>query len=99
MFNNKQGNEADFCESYKSEILGTTQVKMQSSFFSRFLKLLTILLLLAIIGGVSFYGYNYFMNNQNLNNTSLPPLSIQISDDDLVVEAEDVAEPMNREKR
>ena len=89
MFNNKD-NEADFCESYKSQILGSNKREKEESFFSTLVKLLTILILLAIIIGVSFYGYNYFMKNQKLNETTLPPISMQISDDDLVVEMEEL---------
>ncbi|CAA6823305.1 MAG: Unknown protein [uncultured Sulfurovum sp.] len=102
MFNDNKGNETDFCESYKSEILGTTVVKEKNSFFSTFLKLLTILILLAIIISVSFYGYNYFQNSQKTTNTILPPVSIQVtdevSDDDLIVRIEDEVETIVVEK-
>jgi len=89
LFNNKD-NEADFCESYKSQILGSNKREKEESFFSTLVKLLTILILLVVIIGVSFYGYNYFMNSQKLNETTLPPISMQISDDDLVVEMEEL---------
>ncbi|CAA6805106.1 MAG: Unknown protein [uncultured Sulfurovum sp.] len=94
MFNNKKGNETDFCESYKSEILGTTATKKQSSFFSTLLKLLTILILLGMIIAISIYGYNYFINSKKNENTILPPISVQISDDDLVVELEEEKEEL-----
>ena len=95
MFNQKKDNEADFCESYKSQVLGTEEDEEESSLFSTIVKLLIILILLAIITGVSFYGYNYFINNQNFKNTVLPPASMQsleeetISDEDLVVKLEE----------
>jgi hypothetical protein len=53
------------------------------------MKLLTILLLLSIIVGVSFYGYNYFINSQKFNNIPLPPVSMQVSDDDLIIEEDE----------
>ena len=92
MFNKNQDNEADFCESYKSQVLGTAPIEKETSFVSTFLKLLTILILLAIIIGVSFLGYNYFMNKKRLENVALPPVSIQTSDDDLITENEDLIE-------
>ncbi|CAA6807582.1 MAG: Unknown protein [uncultured Sulfurovum sp.] len=85
MFNKNQDNEADFCESYKSEILGTQSNEKANSFFSTLTKLVSILILLAIITAVSFYGYNYFMNNQNLKDDVLPPVSMQTLDEELVV--------------
>ena len=96
MFNNENDSEGDFCESYKSQVLGSKENEEGRSFFSTIIKLLTILILLVIITGVSFYGYNYFLNNQNLRNSVLPPVSMQVSDDEtvlddsLVVEAEDL---------
>ncbi|HHD75222.1 MAG TPA: hypothetical protein ENK95_00195 [Campylobacterales bacterium] len=93
MFNNKQDDEADFCESYKSQVLGTDSAKQKTSLFGTVVKLLTILILLAIIAGVSFYGYNYFMNNQKYTTQPvMPPVSIQISEEDLVVEDESQVE-------
>jgi len=84
LFKNNPDNEADFCESYKSQILDNDSSKETSS-FNIILKVLTILLLLTIIVAVSIYGYNYFQkNNQNKGNV-LPPVSMQISDDDLKV--------------
>ena len=89
MFNNKPEDKNDFCESYKSQILGTKDDVTKKSLFSTIVKLLTILILLVTILGISFYGYNYFMNAQQLNDMELPPVSMQVSDDDLIVEAED----------
>jgi hypothetical protein len=89
LFNKKKDNESDFCESYKSEILGGKPSKKESSFFRTIIKLLTILILLVIIIGVSYYGYNYFINGQKINNNFLPPVSMQISDEDLVVQMEE----------
>ena len=89
MFNQKKDYESDFCESYKSQILSNDEYEEENSLFSTIIKLLTIVILLAIIIGVSFYGYNYFMNSQKANNMVLPPVSMQISDEDLVVEMEE----------
>jgi len=88
LFNNKDS-EADFCESYKSQILGNSETEEGESFFSTIVKLLTILILLVIIISVSFYGYNYFMNSQTTNSIVLPPISMQVSDDNLIVEMEE----------
>jgi hypothetical protein len=90
LFNKKKDNESDFCESYKSEILGSKPSEKETSLFSTIIKLLTILILLTIIIGVSFYGYNYFINSQKVNNMVLPPVSMQISDDELIVKIEEV---------
>ena len=79
MFNNNVENEADFCEAYKSQILNDDSVEKGSS-LSTILKILTILLLLAIIVAVSIYGYNYFKSTQNLTpveTVNSPPVSIQ----------------------
>lgn len=89
MFSNNKGNETDFCESYKSEILGTASTQKERSFFSTLLKLLTIFILLAMIVGLSFYGYNYYINNKTTQSSALPPVSVQVSEDDLVVTLED----------
>ena len=85
MFKNKKDDEADFCESYKSQILNDNSTEKVSSFHI-ILKLLTIVLLLAIIVAVSIYGYNYFLNKHN--DSVLPPVSVQISDDDLKITEE-----------
>ena len=92
MFNQKKDYETDFCESYKSQILGDDESEQGDSLFSTMVKLLTILILLVIIIGVSFYGYNYFMNNQKISNIALPPVSMQTFDDDLVVKMEEEVE-------
>ena len=84
MFNQQNDNESDFCESYKSQVLGTEEEEEGTSLFGTIIKLLTILLLLAIIVGVSLYGYHYFTNNQNLKNSLLPPMSMQVSDEDTI---------------
>jgi len=84
LFNQKNDNEIDFCESYKSQVLGTEEEEEKQSLFSTIIKLLTILLLLAIIIGVTLYGYHYFTNNQNLKNSVLPPVSMQVSDEDTI---------------
>ena len=85
MFKNKKDDEADFCESYKSQILNDNSTEKVSSFHI-ILKLLTIVLLLAIIVAVSIYGYNYFLNKHS--DSALPPVSVQISDDDLKITEE-----------
>lgn len=88
MFNN-QDNEADFCDSYKSQILGHGKQTEEVSFFSIFLKLLTIVMLLVAIVGFIFYGYKYFMDNKTINHTTSLPSSIQVSDEELVVKMQE----------
>jgi hypothetical protein len=85
LFNNNVEDEADFCEAYKSQILGNVSTEKKSS-VNTLSKILTILLLLIIIVAVSIYGYNYMMQNDS---DSLPPSSIQIDDEELVVTQED----------
>ncbi len=85
MFNNTTEDETDFCESYKSQILNNATQEKSSS-FGTILKILTIILLLAIIVALSIYGYNYFINRATAQVTvPTPPPSIQISDEDLKV--------------
>jgi len=99
LFNNKRDDEADFCESYKSQILNDNTTEKTSS-FNIILKVLTILLLLAIIVAVSIYGYNYFANKKSANtNTTLPPISVQISDDDLKITEETPDEVEEEQKK
>jgi len=84
LFNNNVEDEADFCEAYKSQILNDDSIEKTSS-LATFLKIVTIILLLAIIVAVSIYGYNYFMNNSNSNissNVVSPPVSIQALEED-----------------
>jgi len=81
LFNNNPDNEDDFCESYKSEILNNSSHETDSS-LNTILKTLIILLLLAIIAGLSIYGYNYMSNKSE---GEMPPSSVQISDDELKV--------------
>ena len=88
MFNN-QDNEADFCDSYKSQILGHGKQTEEVSFFSIFLKLLTIFMLLVAIVGFMFYGYKYFMSNKTINDVASLPSSIQVSDEELVVKMQE----------
>lgn len=85
MFNNQIEDEANFCEAYKSEILGNSGVQERPS--NTFSKILTILLLLIIIVAVSFYGYNYISTN-NLDST-LPTSEQMIEDDELIVTEEE----------
>jgi len=87
LFTNERDNGADFCESYKSQILNEN-VKKQESSFSIILKILTILMLLTIIVAVSLYGYNYFMNGKKSINSDLPPVSMQIPDEELKITEE-----------
>lgn len=87
MFNNQKENEGDFCESYKSQILNQDSEE-DKSLFNSILKIITIVLLLAIVIAVSIYGFNYINNNATEKATP-PPVSVQISDDDLVVTIED----------
>ena len=90
MFNNNVEDEADFCEAYKSQILNDDSYEKGSS-LSTVLKIVTILLLLSLIVGMSIYGYNYFMNNSS-SKVSSPPVSIQSLEEnelgDLKVELE-----------
>ena len=89
MFNNQVDNEADFCESYKSQILNNGVEEKQSP-FKTILKILFIILLLGIIIALSVYGYNTFINKSvTASSVEAPPVSMQISDDDLVVTIEE----------
>ena len=92
MFDNKTEDEIDFCESYKSQILNNSTEERESA-LGTVLKILTILLLLAVIVALSIYGYNYFtnQNSSELTDSALPS-SIQISDEDLKVIEEDTDE-------
>ena len=93
MFNNKADNETDFCESYKSQILDTNSSK-DGSLFNSMLKIVTILFLLAIIVALSIYGYNYFINTQKSSVGIVPPISVQVSDEELKV----IDEPIDVEE-
>jgi len=84
LFNQKNDNETDFCESYKSQVLGTEEQKRQKLLFGTIVKLLTILILLVIIIGVSFYGYHYFNKNESIRKMLLPPVSTQTVEEDKV---------------
>ena len=90
MFKNNRDSEADFCESYKSQILNSSSEEKESS-FNTILKVITIIILLTIIIAVSIYGYNYFVNKKGIE-PNMPPTSIQISDDDLKVTEEEKSE-------
>lgn len=81
MFKNNEEDEADFCEAYKSQILNVDPDEEPSSFGS-LIKIITILILLVILIAVSIYSYNYFINNGQNNDVSLPPQSVQMIDDD-----------------
>jgi hypothetical protein len=88
LFNNNSGDEANFCEAYKSQILNNGSREEKPS--NTFSKILTILLLLIIIVAVSIYGYIYITDNVNT-----PPSSVQMIDDnDLIVMDEDEEEPI-----
>lgn len=86
MFNNQVDEEKDFCEAYKSEILGNSTVEEKPS--NTLSKVFTILLLLILIIAVSIYGYNSFIKNSDVD-SSIPPSSIQIDDEELVVTEEE----------
>ncbi|MBU1668766.1 hypothetical protein KKC13_10130 [bacterium] len=91
MFNNKAEEEADFCEAYKSQILNVNKDE-KSSTFSSVIKIITILILLAIIVAVSIYSYNYFTNAGKMDDDVVPPVSVQtLDDDELKVTLEDEA--------
>ncbi len=104
MFNNQTEDKTDFCEEYKSQILNNVTQEKSSS-LGTVLKILTILLLLAVIVALSIYGYNYFINKSSEEvSAQTPPMSIQISDEDLKVidesseeESIEVQEPIKEE--
>ena len=82
MFKNNVGDDADFCEAYKSQILNPDDTEEKES---AFLPILTILFLLILIIALSIYGYNYFMSSST-DSSTLPPVSVQtIEDDDLKI--------------
>ena len=85
MFNSNDEESTDFCESYRTKILATNDSEEKKSFLDTLIKLITILFLLVLIIGISFYGYKNFMNKQLSSEISLPPQSLQSSDDDLIV--------------
>jgi len=91
LFNNNVEEEADFCEAYKSQILNVDTDEKPSSFGS-VMKIITILILLAIIIALSIYSYNYFTNRGQMDNGFRPPISVQtIDDEELKVTPEDEA--------
>ena len=92
MFKQKNDNETDFCESYKSQVLGREEEKTEQSLFSTIVKLLTILILLATIIVISLYGYHYFVNDQKLKGSVVPPISLQVSDEDTISDEDLVVE-------
>jgi len=85
LFKNNREDEADFCESYKSQILNQDTEEDESSIVS----ILTILFLLGLIIALSIFGYNYIMDNKS-SDTSASVVNL-ISDDDLKVTEEDVS--------
>jgi predicted negative regulator of RcsB-dependent stress response len=113
LFKNNSEDEVDFCESYKSQILNN-DTKEESSLFKSIVKVLIILLLMALIIAISIYGYEYYQKMQDgqtqtnsiekIEDISTPPTSIQISDEELVVQDEEVepelnvSEPTRKEK-
>ncbi len=87
MFTNKDEAEADFCAAYKSEILNNN-AKSQGNLGSSFLKILTIILLVAIIVAGSIYAYIYITEKDDMPDI---PQSIQIMDneqEDLIIPLE-----------
>ncbi len=92
MFNNQVDDGTDFCEAYKSEILGNSTVQEKPS--NMLLKVLTILLLLIVIIALSIYSYTYITKDNSIS-IPIPPSSIQmIDDDELVVAPEDEEPPV-----
>lgn len=92
MSKNNTEEEADFCEAYKSQILNVDSDE-KSSTVGSLIKIVTILILLAIIVAVSIYSYNYFINSSQSSDVALPPQSVQtIDDDDLRVTLEEERE-------
>ncbi len=96
MFSNSEEENRDFCESYKSQILASDE-REEPSLFTNLIRVFFILFLLLLIAGVSFYGYHNFMNNKASNDIKLPPQSVQISDDDLMVTLEEPKEEKKEE--
>jgi len=94
LFKQTTENEIDFCESYKSQILGQEEEE-KAPLFGTALKLVTILILLALIILFSLYGYHYFVKDKASESSIVPPVSLQvsedetISDEDLVVKLEE----------
>ena len=79
MFKNNVEDEADFCESYKSQILNNDTEERESPIAS----ILVILLLLVMIIALSIFGYNYITDNKNSVDSSISVKSI--SDEELKV--------------
>lgn len=98
MFSNSEEDNKDFCESYKSQIL-TSDEPEESSLFINLMKVLFIFILLVLIAAVSFYGYRNFMDSKTSNDIKLPPQSVQISDDDLMVTLEETQEEPKKEPK
>jgi len=96
LFSNSEEENRDFCESYKSQILASDE-REEPSLFTNLIRVFFILFLLLLIAGVSFYGYHNFMNNKASNDIKLPPQSVQISDDDLMVTLEEPKEEKKEE--
>jgi len=88
LFNNNAEEEADFCEAYKSQILNVNTDEKPST-FSAVIKIITILILLAIIVAMSIYSYKYF-TRATMDDDIIPPISVQtLDDDELKVTLED----------
>jgi len=85
LFNNKTDNETDFCESYKSQILDTNSSE-DGSLFNSILKIMTVILLLITLIAGAIYGYNYYINNKKVDNDIIPPISVQVLDEELKVQ-------------
>jgi len=79
LFKNNVEDEADFCESYKSQILNNDTEERESPIAS----ILIILLLLVMIIALSIFGYNYITDNKNSVDSSISVKSI--SDEELKV--------------
>jgi len=79
LFKNNVEDEADFCESYKSQILNNDTEERESPIAS----ILVILLLLVMIIALSIFGYNYITDNKNSVDSSISVKSI--SDEELKV--------------
>ena len=88
LFKSNEEESTDFCEAYKSQILGENEVEEPTG-GGTLTKVMVIIFLLIIITGISFYTYRNFIHQKNGNAMHLPPQSIQISDDDLVVTLDD----------
>ncbi len=99
LFKSNEEENTDFCEAYKSQILGNNEIE-EPTRGGALTKVMVIIALLIIITGISFYTYRNFIHQKNGNAMPLPPQSIQISDYDydLVVTLDEEPKKENAKK-